>query len=82
MVKDQPCRWYPQEALGLASGRRLSHWMGLGTPADQCGDRPVHGASTEPKGRFRITVKISTTVPIAHHHTGRMANLTGRSRTA
>lgn len=82
MVKDQPCRWYPQEALGLASGRRLSHWMGLGIPSDQPGDGLVHGASAEPKGRFRITVKSSTTVPIDHHHTGRSANFTGRSRTA
>src|SRR6478735_6952844 len=45
---DQPYRWYPQDAPGLASGHVASHFLVTGRP-----DPVVQGARAEPNGRFR-----------------------------
>lgn len=68
--QDQPYRWYPQERPGLASGLVASHYLG------------IQGASAEPNGRFRTTVKTSRTAPTPHHQAGARAIRRGCPRQA
>ncbi len=71
--QDQPYRWYPQRGLRPASGHAPSHYLGIGD-----GRRGrFRGASAEPNGRFRTTVKTARTAPTAHQWAGARASRSG-----